>query len=87
METAKSDWILAFNGRSLDNTPTADWNVQKDGGRFDQFTGATITPRALVRGVHAALQVVQAQRSSLVQAAAIEAMPDAVSREAKTRVD
>ncbi len=53
IELAKSDWILSFNQHSLANTPL--WGVKKDGGTFDQFTGATITPRAVVKGVHHAL--------------------------------
>ncbi len=59
IEIAKSDWITSFNGHSLSNTTEQQWAVQKDGGMFDQFTGATITPRAVVRGVHNALQVQQ----------------------------
>ena len=54
-----SNWITSFNGHSLSNTTEKQWAVQKDGGMFDQFTGATITPRAVVRGVHSALEVQQ----------------------------
>ncbi|SEF61479.1 RnfABCDGE type electron transport complex subunit G [Vibrio hangzhouensis] len=54
IERAKSDWVLSFNGRSLSNTQ--GWKVTKDGGEFDQFSGATITPRAVVKGVHNALK-------------------------------
>lgn len=55
METRKSNWLLAFNGKSLEN-PTIDrWLVKKDGGDFDQFTGATITPRAVVYAVKTTL--------------------------------
>lgn len=55
METRKSDWVLAFNGKSLSNTDLHDWKVKKDGGKFDQFTGATITPRAIVNAVKSTL--------------------------------
>lgn len=55
IEISKDDWITGFTGKSLLNTPEADWKVKKDGGKFDQFTGATITPRAVVKGVHQAL--------------------------------
>ncbi len=55
IEIEKSDWITKFDGRSLDNTSTQDWGVKKDGGVFDQFTGATITPRAVVKAVHEGL--------------------------------
>ncbi|WP_394153717.1 RnfABCDGE type electron transport complex subunit G [Vibrio maritimus] len=54
IERAKSDWVLSFNGLSLANTQ--GWRVKKDGGDFDQFSGATITPRAVVKGVHQALK-------------------------------
>ena len=47
IERAKSDWILSFNGKSLRELTLAQWAVRKDGGVFDQFTGATITPRAI----------------------------------------
>ncbi|TGN41952.1 electron transport complex subunit RsxG [Marinobacter confluentis] len=48
IETKKSDWIYTFEGQSLDNPEPENWAVKKDGGAFDQFTGATITPRAVV---------------------------------------
>jgi electron transport complex protein RnfG len=47
-----SDWVLGFNGKSLSNPAAQYWQVKKDGGQFDQFTGATITPRAIVSAVH-----------------------------------
>lgn len=53
IELSKDDWITRFNGRSLANT--SGWAVKKEGGEFDQFSGATITPRAVVKGVHLAL--------------------------------
>ena len=57
IEIAKDPWILSFNGHSLANTPTSDWAVQKDGGQFEAFTGATITPRAVVQAVFDGLNV------------------------------
>ncbi|MCL1074430.1 RnfABCDGE type electron transport complex subunit G [Shewanella dokdonensis] len=59
IELAKSQWILSFNQHSLQNT--ALWAVKKDGGSFDQFAGATITPRAVVNGVHHAMQALMQQ--------------------------
>ena len=47
----KSRWIWGFAGLSLDNPPVRQWKVKRDGGAFDQFTGATITPRAVVKAV------------------------------------
>ncbi|MGD9096208.1 MAG: electron transport complex subunit RsxG, partial [Chromatiales bacterium] len=46
IEKEKSDWILGFTGKSLTNPKLDRWKVKKDGGDFDQFTGATVTPRA-----------------------------------------
>ncbi|MDD1826288.1 RnfABCDGE type electron transport complex subunit G [Photobacterium sp. ZSDE20] len=57
IELSKSDWILSFNQRSLMNTER--WKVKKEGGEFDQFSGATITPRAVVNGVHHMLQALE----------------------------
>lgn len=51
IEANKNDWILGFDGLSLENTPMTQWAVKKDGGKFDQFSGATITPRAVVKAV------------------------------------
>lgn len=60
-----SDWILSFDGRSLENPPPSRWRVVKDGGNFDQFVGATVTPRALVAGVYRALEFFSLNRESL----------------------
>ena len=61
--------VTFFDGLSLASTPLEQWKVKKDGGRFDQFAGATITPRAVVRSVLQALQfqVRQAERLSARQ--------------------
>ena len=48
VDIKKSDWILSFNNKSLSNPQLSGWNVKKNGGEFDQFTGATITPRAVI---------------------------------------
>jgi electron transport complex protein RnfG len=53
VELKKSNWILSFNQQSKQTRPK--WAVKKDGGQFDQFTGATITPRAVVNAVGNAL--------------------------------
>lgn len=63
IEAAKSTWIQSFNGRTLDNTR---WAVKKDGGDFDQFAGATITPRAVVKRVRLGLEFFQQQRDTLL---------------------
>jgi len=65
IDTNKSDWIYSFNGRSLYNPSPRLWQVKKDGGEFDQFTGATITPRAVVKAVLKTLQYYQANKKTL----------------------
>ena len=68
VEVQKSTWILSFNGKSLANTPESRWRVKKDGGEFDAFTGATITPRAVVDAVYKALQYFDSNKASLLHA-------------------
>ena len=51
IEVRKSDWIKSFTDKKLANDNDSRWLVKKDGGMFDQFTGATITPRAVVKAV------------------------------------
>ena len=65
VDIRKSDWVLGFNGRSLGNPELAGWAVKKDKGVFDQFTGATITPRSVVAATLRVLQFAQENRKSL----------------------
>ncbi|WP_428242780.1 electron transport complex subunit RsxG [Gynuella sp.] len=65
IEVAKDDWITRFEGHSLNNTSAQQWHVKKDGGEFDQFTGATITPRAVVKAVYEALLFVQQNEQTM----------------------
>lgn len=67
VELSKSQWILSFDGKSLTMPTPEDWGVRKDGGAFDQFTGATITPRAVVQAVYRALQYFDENRGSLLE--------------------
>lgn len=66
IEKSRSDWIETFSGKSLDNTSEQHWRVKKQGGQFDQFTGATITPRAVVRAVNNALKYFNKNSASLL---------------------
>ncbi|TXR53331.1 electron transport complex subunit RsxG [Reinekea thalattae] len=66
IERAKSDWILNFNGKSLNNPTPEQWLVKKDGGSFDQLTGATITPRAVVKAVKQTLTFYELNKASLL---------------------
>jgi electron transport complex protein RnfG len=65
IEARKSDWILKFTGRSLGDPPLERWKVRKDGGDFDQFTGATVTPRAVVAAVANALLYFERERERI----------------------
>lgn len=77
IELAKSDWIEAFSKRSLSNPDTKYWAVEADGGIYDQFTGATITPRAVVNQVAATLQFFADERAALAAQITSQANPEA----------
>lgn len=66
LDIKKSDWILSFVGKSLNNPSPERWLVKKDGGDFDQFTGATITPRAVVKAVKNAQEFFAANQERLL---------------------
>lgn len=66
IEAAKSAWIRQFDNAALANTPDTQWKVKKDGGRFDYVTGATITPRAIVKAVHGALRYYEQEGRQLL---------------------
>jgi electron transport complex protein RnfG len=65
IEAEKSDWVRSFEGKSLGRPPLERWAVRRDGGDFDQFTGATITPRAVVEAVRRALEYYAVNREAL----------------------
>jgi electron transport complex protein RnfG len=67
IDLRRSDWILNFNNRSLDNPTVDSWAVKKDGGVFDAFTGATITPRAVINEVKKTLVYFQAHQNELFE--------------------
>ncbi len=65
IEIEKHNWILSFNNTSLANLSVKEWAVKKDGGQFDQFTGATITPRAIVKAVKRTLDFYKTHKNAL----------------------
>jgi len=67
IEAERSDWIKGFNGKSLQNPTLKKWKVKRDGGYFDQFTGATITPRAVVKAVRSSLVYFDEHRKTLFE--------------------
>ena len=67
VDLRKSDWILDFNERSLTNPILSGWNVEKEGGVFDQFTGATVTPRAVILATRRALEYATLHAATLFE--------------------
>lgn len=65
VDLRKSSWILGFSGRSLSQPLPRQWGVKKDGGIFDQFTGATVTPRAVVLAVYRSLRYAEKESQML----------------------
>lgn len=65
IEARRSDWIHRFEGRALGDPPLPRWRVERDGGAFPPFAGATVTPRAVVAAVRRSLQFVQAHEAAL----------------------
>ena len=69
IDDQRTDWVFGFDGKSIGNPPIERWRVKKDGGAFDQLTGATITPRAIVKAVRRTLLYYQANREMLYSTA------------------
>jgi Na+-translocating ferredoxin:NAD+ oxidoreductase subunit G len=65
IEAQRSDWILGFDQLNLNQPPLESWAVRRDGGQFDQFTGATVTPRAVVKAVRNSLLYFKRHRDAL----------------------
>ncbi len=68
VEESKSRWIFGFDGLALGHPPESQWKVKRDGGAFDQFAGATVTPRAVVKAVRNTLIFFKANRDALFAA-------------------
>ena len=68
IDIAKSDWIKIFGGKRLTDGKDDEWQVKKDGGQFDFMAGATISPRAVVKAVHKAMQYFALHRDELLAA-------------------
>lgn len=70
IETTKSDWVLQFDGHSLRDPEAPQWAIKGDGGDFDQLTGASVTPRAIIKAVKSTLTYFDANRVAIFAAAA-----------------
>jgi electron transport complex protein RnfG len=71
-EPRRSSWLQNFRGKSLGSPPPARWTIRKDGGDFDQFTGATLTPRAIARAVRRTLEYYAANRDAIFAMPAVD---------------
>jgi Na+-translocating ferredoxin:NAD+ oxidoreductase subunit G len=67
IDIAHSSWIKKFDAESLDKTKDDGWYVKKDGGKFDFTTGATITPRAVIKAVHKVLKFYQTHQQAIFE--------------------
>ena len=72
IESSRSDWVLQFDGKSIGNPAVSGWAITGDGGEFDQLTGASITPRAVIKAVRDTLLYFDANRDEIFLAAAAE---------------
>lgn len=72
IESSRSDWVLQFDGRSIGDPPATGWAIRDDGGEFDQLTGASITPRAVVTAVRDTLLYFDAHRDEIFRVTAAE---------------
>jgi electron transport complex protein RnfG len=72
IEPAKAKWIFDFDAKFLGEPPIEKWAVKKDGGVFDQFAGATITPRGVVNAVKGGLEFFEQNRAAMLEGASAE---------------
>lgn len=70
IESTKSDWTMQFNGHSLGNPQASGWKIKRDGGEFDQLTGASVTPRAIIKAIRETLIYFEANSAAVFAAAA-----------------
>jgi len=70
--STRSDWVHQFADRSLADPVVAGWAIERDGGEFDQLTGASVTPRAVVKAMRDTLIYFDAHRDEIFAAAATE---------------
>ncbi len=66
IEASRSDWVYQFDGRSLGDPPVAGWHLRVDGGEFDQLTGASVTPRAVIKAIRETLLYFDAHREEIL---------------------
>jgi len=68
IESSKSDWLMQFNLTSLAAPAMERWRIKRDGGDFDQLTGASITPRAIIKTIKETLLYFESNRDAVFSA-------------------
>lgn len=71
--STRSDWVFQFDGRSLGDPGIDQWQIKRDGGQFDQLSGASVTPRAVLRAVRETLVYFDDHRDEIFRAPATRA--------------
>ena len=71
IESSRSDWVFQFDGRTLGDPDVDAWAIKRDGGQFDQLSGASITPRAVMTAIRETLIYFEAHRDDIFSAPAI----------------
>ena len=72
IESSRSDWVFQFDGRSIGDPGIDDWAIRRDGGQFDQLSGASVTPRAVTGAIRDTLLYFDANREEIFAAPATE---------------
>ena len=67
IEASRSDWVEQFPGRALGDPPADDWRIRRDGGVFDQLTGASVTPRAVLKAMRQTLAYFESNRQAVFE--------------------
>lgn len=70
IDSSRSDWVFQFDGHSLTNPEVSGWSIRSDGGEFDQLTGASVTPRAVIKAIRETLLYFNARRDEIFAAPA-----------------
>lgn len=67
IEPARSNWVFQFDDRSIGDPMEAQWAIETDGGDFDQLTGASVTPRAIIKAIRDTLLYFDAHRDEIFE--------------------
>lgn len=70
--STRSNWVFQFDGLSLGNPELERWALKRDGGQFDQLSGASVTPRAVIKATRETLIYFAARRDDIFAAPATE---------------